>query len=50
MAARVDELVLLSRRGDEPMQVRARVLLGSGDIQHPEKPTLPGAPPPSPPV
>ncbi|MER7540316.1 RNA repair domain-containing protein [Streptomyces sp. NPDC097704] len=49
MAARVDELVLLSRRGDEPMQVRARVLLGSGDIQRPEKPPLPGGPPPSPP-
>ncbi|WP_241776068.1 hypothetical protein [Streptomyces exfoliatus] len=50
MTARVDELVLLSRRSDEPMRVRARVLLGSGDVQHPENPALPGSPPPSPPV
>ncbi|WP_030693721.1 RNA repair domain-containing protein [Streptomyces globisporus] len=49
MTARVDELVLLSRHGDEPMRVRARVLLGSGDVHHPENPALPGDPPPSPP-
>ncbi|MEU8489244.1 hypothetical protein [Streptomyces sp. NPDC048641] len=46
MTARADELVVLSRRGDEPMRVRARVLLGSGDIRHPENPALPGNPPP----
>jgi uncharacterized protein (UPF0248 family)/2'-5' RNA ligase len=40
MTARVDELVVLSRRGDEPMRVRARVLLGSGDVRHPENPAL----------
>ncbi|MGW6159232.1 RNA repair domain-containing protein, partial [Streptomyces sp. NPDC055144] len=50
MTARVDELVLLSRRGDEPMRVRARVLLGSGDVRHPENPALLGNPPPSPSV
>ncbi|MEK0097379.1 RNA repair domain-containing protein [Streptomyces sp. A475] len=46
MTARVDELVLLSRRGDEPMRVRAHVLLGSGDVRHPENPARAGAPPP----
>ncbi|MFE7110801.1 2'-5' RNA ligase family protein, partial [Streptomyces sp. NPDC057600] len=50
MTALVHELVLLSRRGDEPMRVRARVLLGSGDVRHPENPALPGNPPPPPPV
>jgi 2'-5' RNA ligase len=44
MTARVDELVLLSRRGDEPMRVRARVLLGSGDVRHPENPALASPP------
>ncbi|MFE2992870.1 2'-5' RNA ligase family protein, partial [Streptomyces sp. NPDC059262] len=44
MTARVDELVALSRRGDEPMRVRARVLLGSGDVPHPQNPALPGNP------
>lgn len=45
MTARVDELVALSRHGDEPMRIRARVLLGSGDVRHPENPALPGNPP-----
>ncbi|MFJ7956487.1 RNA repair domain-containing protein [Streptomyces sp. NPDC096319] len=53
MTARVDELVILSRRGDEPMQVRARVALGDGDIRHPHEPTAsptaaPEPPPPPP--
>lgn len=50
MTALVDGLVLLSRRGDEPMRVRARVLLGSGDVHLPESPAPAGGnPPPSPP-
>jgi poly(A) polymerase len=31
--ARVDRLVLLSRRADEPMQPRAEVLLGTGELR-----------------
>ncbi|KJS61482.1 RNA repair domain-containing protein [Streptomyces rubellomurinus] len=38
-SARVGELVVLSRRGDEPMRVRAAVALGTGEIRD-----LPDAP------
>ncbi|TLQ48237.1 hypothetical protein FEF34_15185 [Streptomyces marianii] len=32
LTARVGDVVLLSRRGDEPMRVRARVALGTGEV------------------
>ncbi|WP_426368544.1 RNA repair domain-containing protein [Streptomyces sp. E-08] len=49
MTARVDELAVLSRHGDEPMRVRARVALGSGNVRLPEGPAFPSEPSPSPP-
>jgi Poly(A) polymerase len=42
MSARVGELALLSRRGDEPMRVRARVTLGTGEIRWVPEPVADG--------
>ncbi|WP_106399488.1 poly(A) polymerase [Actinocorallia populi] len=46
MKARVEELLLLSRRGDEPMQARAALALGSGELRwlDPKGSPLPGRP------
>ncbi|NUW39219.1 poly(A) polymerase [Nonomuraea rhodomycinica] len=38
MTARVGELVMLSRRADEPMRPRARITLGTGEIHWPPDP------------
>nr|WP_311132554.1 RNA repair domain-containing protein [Nonomuraea gerenzanensis]SBO97271.1 endonuclease/exonuclease/phosphatase family [Nonomuraea gerenzanensis] len=40
MSAQVGELVVLSRRGDEPMRVRARVTLGTGELRWSPDPVI----------
>lgn len=45
VAATVGELALLSRRGDEPMRVRATVALGTGEITWLPEETVAASPP-----
>ncbi|WP_055539911.1 poly(A) polymerase, partial [Streptomyces neyagawaensis] len=45
LPARVDRLALLSRRGDEPMRVRAWVTLGSGEVCWAREEPLPSGQP-----
>ncbi|QFQ99785.1 polynucleotide adenylyltransferase [Streptomyces phaeolivaceus] len=42
MSAKVGELALLSRRGDEPMRVRGTVALGTGEVRWREEAAHPG--------
>ncbi len=35
LSARVEEVVVLSRRGEEPMRPRAMITLGTGEVHHP---------------
>ncbi|MFK4225032.1 poly(A) polymerase [Streptomyces sp. NPDC019890] len=44
MTARVGELVLLARRGEEPMRVRATVTLGTGEVRWVPEDGAAGAP------
>jgi endonuclease/exonuclease/phosphatase family metal-dependent hydrolase/2'-5' RNA ligase/uncharacterized protein (UPF0248 family) len=47
MTATVGKLALLSRRGDEPMRIRAEVELGTGKLTWPTEPMPPAEPSPA---